>query len=188
MTRYSFVVRRRLRSAFRLCTNRTLSRFAFYQIDSRQFLYPESSNKSLRLKQLFKVNTGRRSRVVVSIFMLFSMLVTHVSFAACRYLHTETTSASERAFAPATVPDSHFSGCKEIHQKNRDLCAKYTAVAKTTVDTPKLPQVLPFVANTLGFALLPTQIPASATLVPAALIPIQAAAPPLCIRHCSFQL
>jgi hypothetical protein len=131
------------------------------------------------------MNLDRRSRLLASLTMLLSMLAMLASLAACRHLHAAITSASTPAFASVAGQDTHVSRCKS-HQAKNDLCATYVQAAKTTIDIPTLPVVPPFFANALVSAFFSPPVPVATGL--RALTRVRAPDPPVCIRHCSFQL
>lgn len=131
------------------------------------------------------MNPDRRSRLLASLVMLLSMLVMQASLAACRHLHAASASAPTPTFASVAGQDAHASRCKD-HQAKSDLCAVYVQAAKTTIDVPTLPAVPPFFANALVPAFSSPPVPVATGL--RTLTRVRAPDPPVCIRHCSFQL
>ncbi|HEX7647618.1 MAG TPA: hypothetical protein VF450_09430 [Noviherbaspirillum sp.] len=117
--------------------------------------------------------------------MLLSMLMTQVSFAACRHLHAAAAFSPTPVFASVAKQDPHATGCKNLQAKS-DLCATYVQAAKTTIDTPQLPFAPSFSANAFVLVLPPPSAPIATGV--RALTPVRAPDPPVCIRHCSFQL
>ena len=145
----------------------------------------------------------RQTRLVAAIVMLFCMLVMQAAIASCRCLGSELGRLSAAAVvkhdAAAHAAEHHFHAHPDTvhdyddkpgdgHGPSCDNCPASQQLNKRVHDHVPHPEVAPFVTGILLCILAPLPVALPASTVAQADIHIQATAPPVCIRDCTFQL
>ena len=130
----------------------------------------------------FIMKMTRLFRLFAAGIMLFSLLFAQLSVAAyaCPALGNGSL----------LVIDPDMPGCQgmQADQQAPSLCAAHCDNAPQSADTPSAPPVAPFIQAALCVVLVQGEAARAMHPLPEAFQPSQAAAPPLIIRNCSFQL
>ena len=119
---------------------------------------------------------SRFSRLFAASIVLFSLLFAQLSVAAYA--------------CPARGIDPDMPGCQGMpaDQQSPTLCAAHCDNAPQSADTPSTPAAAPFIQAALCVVLNEGEQARSISPLSEALQLNQAAAPPLIIRNCSFQI
>ena len=124
----------------------------------------------------FIMKMSRFSRLFAASIVLFSLLFAQLSVAAYA--------------CPAWVIDPDMPGCQGMPAdlQSPTLCAAHCDNAAQSADTPSTPVAAPFIQATLCVVLNEGEQARAMSALSETLQLNQAAAPPLIIRNCSFQI
>ena len=130
----------------------------------------------------FIMKMSRFSRLFAASIVLFSLLFAQLSVAA--YACPAWNNASP------LIIDPDMPGCQGMpaDQQSPTLCAAHCDNAPQSADTPSTPAAAPFIQATLCVVLNEGEQARAMSALSVGLPLNQAAAPPLIIRNCSFQI
>ena len=134
----------------------------------------------------FIMKMSRFSRLVAASVMLFSLLFAQLAVAA----YACPASGNGSPAVHKLLIDPEMSGCRGMSadQQSPSLCAAHCDNTPQSAEIPSTPAAAPFIPVTLCVVLDKGDLACAIAPLSEGLQLNQAAAPPLIIRNCSFQI